>query len=317
MSEVLSRVRISPELVALIVLLLALAVVGSITSPGFLAFENALSIIRAASLVGIVAIGLTFITVSGNMFSLSVEQTAAFCGVSLALLVRAGVPAVLAVVLVLIFAAVIGLIQALAVASGANTILVTLAAGAGLAGLSGIISGGEGLSAGHALDLFATPVLGIALPIWAFVLVLLLAALLLNRHRAGIRLMLVGSNRETAEANGFRLWRTAALAFIASSVTAAIVAVLTVAQFDRAAVDQFNGLTFDALAAVLVAGTAMSGGNGSAVRTALGALFIATLSNVMVLQGFSLGLRLTIQGVVVAVAVVAFHVLRQTRRGSL
>ena len=126
-------------------------------------------------------------------------------------------------------------------------------------------------------------------------------------------MMLIGSNRRAAVASGLSVRKASVSAFVLSALGATVVALLTVAQFNRSAGDQFGGLTFDALAAVLVAGTAIMGGDGSPVRTALAAILIATLGNIMVLHGFEYGTRLTILGVAVVLAVATFHLLRGRR----
>lgn len=306
--------RVAPETCILLVLLLALIAAAAITTSDFATLDNGRTIIRAAALVGIAAIGLTFVTLSGNLVSLSVEQTAAATGVVLAILLREGWPVIAALVLALALALGLGALQGGVVALGANPIIVTLGAGAGLVGFTAIISNSEGIAVGSgALDWLGARPLGLPIPSYAFLAIALLASLFLARRRAGRRIVLVGSNRATAVASGLPVHRTTVLAFALSSITAAVVAVLTVAQFGRADTNQFNGLTFDALAAVLVGGAAIQGGDGSAARTALGAIFIATLSNVLVLHDASYGLRLTVQGVVVVIAVTAFHLLQRRR----
>jgi ribose transport system permease protein len=305
--------RITPETGILLGLLVALIAVSAITTPEFATVDNGRTIVRAAALVGIAAIGLTFVTLSGNLISLSVEQTAAVAGVLLALMLADGWPVVLALLVVLAVAVLIGAVQGVVVAQGANPIIVTLGVGAALAGLAAIISGGKGVVVPDgALDWLGGPrPLGLPIPSYAFVVVAILATVYLSRRRAGRWIMLVGSNRDTARASGLPVRRTTLLAFALSAVAAAAVAVLTVAQFGRADAAQFNGLTFDALAAVLVGGAAIQGGYGSPGRTALGALFIATLGNFMVLNDYSLGLRLAVQGVVVVLAVTVFHLIQR------
>lgn len=305
--------RITTETGILLGLLLALIVVSALTTPEFATVDNGRTVVRAAALVGIAAIGLTFVTLSGNLISLSVEQTAALSGVLLAILLTHGWPVGPALVVVLLVALVVGALQGGVVALGANPIIVTLGVGAALAGLTAIISGSKGVVVPKgSLDWLGDPrPLGLPIPSYAFVAIAVLATVYLARRRAGRWIMLVGSNRDTAVASGLPVRRTAILAFVLSAAAAAIVAVLTVAQFGRADTNQFNGLTFDALAAVLVGGAAIQGGHGSPGRTAIGALFIATLSNFMVLHDYSFGLRLTVQGVVVVLAVTVFHLLRR------
>lgn len=288
-------------------------IVGSVSSSAFLGADNIQTIIRSASLVGIVAIGLSLIMIAGHQFSLSIEQTAAMSAVALGILISHGTPILIAVAMVLVLSLVIGFGEGYAVAHGGNPILVTLGSGSILFGLAGVLTGGQGIGIAGLLSGVSGDIGGISVPSWAFLIAIILAAVFLGRSRLGIKLRLTGANRATARAVGFNVKGTAVVAFMLSALGACIVAILTTAQFDRAALDQFQGLTFDALAAVLVAGTSLKGGDGSAGRTALGAIFIATLGNVMALHGMDFGARLTIQGIVIGVAVVLFHLIRRRR----
>jgi simple sugar transport system permease protein/ribose transport system permease protein len=311
------RWRPSVEITILVGMLALLIVIAALTTTGFFNADNARSIVRAAALTGIVAIGLTFVTLSGNLLSLSLEQTAAICGVLLAMMLRDGWAAGPALLVILGVAIVLGTIQGGVVALGANPIIVTLGAGAALAGLTGVISGGAGIATGSTSIgwLGTSKLLGFTMPTYIFIAVAILAAVFLARGRAGRALMLVGSNRDAAAASGLSVRRTTILAFVLTAVGCALAATITVAQFQRADTIQFEGLTFDALAAILVGGAAIGGGEGSPGRTALGAIFIATLSDFMVLHNYSFGLRMTVQGVVVLVAVTVFHLIRRRRTG--
>jgi len=307
----------SQEMVILLGMLILLVVVSALTTDGYFNSGNAKAIIRAAAITGTVAVGLTFVTLSGNLLSLSVEQTAAICGVLLAMMLRDGWPAGIALLVILGVAVVIGTVQGGLVAAGANPIIVTLGAGATIAGLTVVISGGHGIAIGHnSLDwLGSSKVFGLTMPTCAFIAVAILSSVFLTRTRQGRALMLTGSSRSTAIASGLHVRRIAVLAFVLASIGCAIVAALTVSQFHRADGIQFGGLTFDALAAILVGGTAIQGGEGSPARTAIGAIFIAALSDFMILHNYSFGLRMTVQGAVVLVAVTVFHLLRKRRRG--
>jgi simple sugar transport system permease protein/ribose transport system permease protein len=311
------RFRPSIEMTILVGMLALLVVLSAVSTDGFFNADNARAIIRSAALTGIVAIGLTFVTLSGNLLSLSLEQTAAICGVLLAMMLRDGWAAGLALLVIFGVAIVLGIVQGGVVALGANPIIVTLGAGAALAGLTGVISGGAGVATGHTSIgwLGTSKLLGFTMPTYVFIVVAILAAIFLARARSGRALMLVGSNRDAAAGSGLSVPRTAMLAFILTAVGCALAATITVAQFQRADTVQFDGLTFDALAAILVGGAAIGGGEGSPARTAIGAVFIATLADFMVLHNYSFGLRMTVQGAVVLVAVTVFHLIRRRRTG--
>ena len=102
--------------------------------------------------------------------------------------------------------------------------------------------------------------------------------------------------------------------FAVSSLGAALAGVFIAAQFGQGQLDQFDGADIDAIAAILVGGAAIQGGEGSATRTAIGAVFIAALQNLMVLRGFSFGVRVFFVGMAILISVSLFTVIRNRRR---
>lgn len=291
---------------------LTLLVAAGVTTPEFLTTDNALLVIRTASLTGIVAIGMTFVTLSGAFFSLSVEQTATVCAIVYALMLshRFGLPA--ALLLTAVIAVLIGAVQGAFVAAGINPIVTTLGAGAALYGFATVLSSNQLVKTNSVSDVWigqGTP-LGIPTQSWAFVFLTIASLVLLKKTAFGRRLMLVGANPEAARASGISVGFAKLAAFVISAFAAAIVGVFIAAQFAQASVLQFGDINIDAIAAVLVGGTALQGGEGSTARTALGAVFIALLANFMLLHNYGYGVRLLVTGMIVTIATAVFHVLR-------
>jgi ribose/xylose/arabinose/galactoside ABC-type transport system permease subunit len=133
------------------------------------------------------------------------------------------------------------------------------------------------------------------------------------RTVAGREMTLAGANKNTAEVSGISFRRVTVGAFVVFSIGLAIAGVLTGAGFGQATIQSLNALTIESLAAILVGGTAIAGGYGSPWRSAAGAVLIAVISNVMVLNDFSTGGRLAVQGAVVVVVVVLLEFLRRRR----
>ncbi|MBV8221047.1 MAG: ABC transporter permease, partial [Solirubrobacterales bacterium] len=153
--------------------------------------------------------------------------------------------------------------------------------------------------------------LGIPTPTWAFGIVALLCYLILERTTFGRRTKLVGANRAAAVASGLNVMRTIMAVFAISALAAGIVGVLTAAQFGVADSQQFNGTDINAIAAVLVGGTSIRGGEGGVLRTCVGALFIAMLSNLLQVRGYSTGIQLTFIGVAVVIAVCVYGLIKR------
>lgn len=295
----------------------ALFVIGGLFNEAFLTRDNGLAILRAAALSGIAAMGATFITLSGRFFSLALGQSAVIGGISLAVLMTNGLPLALALPATLLFAALLGAIQGGIIAMGANPIITTLGASALLAGLAGLATGGKTIRVqSEAIEWIGNArFVGVPIQTWAFVASVLAAWWIINKTRFGHETVLIGANRATARASGISVPRVTMAVFMIASVTAAIVGIFAMAQFSQARASGFEGLDFDVVAAVLIGGTAIQGGRGSPVQSALGAVLIATVQNYMLLLGWSSGTRTLITGMFILAIVVAFHVFNR-RKGA-
>ena len=292
-----------------VVLLLA---VGGVLEPDFLSYDNLLAVVRAASIVGIAAVGMTFITLTGNFVSLSTEQTAIISGILFALALSNGWPVLLAALVTFGAAMTIGLVQGAIVALGMNPIVTTLGAGAAVFGIANVLTDNRTINTRtDAADWIGTArPAGVPTQVIAFAVLTIVTMFVLTRTRFGRRVMLMGANRAAATATGLKVATTTILAFVLASGFAALCGIMVISQVGQAKTTNFEGFTIDVVAAVLVGGTAIQGGEGSTLRTAMGAIFIALLANFMLIRGYSYGVRLVITGIVVALAVVGFHLLR-------
>jgi ribose transport system permease protein len=294
----------------------AVVLLGALTSDTFLTVDNARAVVRVASITGIVAVMATTLTLSGNFFSIALGQTAVFSSVVLALVLRAGGSVALALLATFAAALLIGAIQGGVVNLGANPIVATLGASALLAGIAGMMTGAEKIEtpAGPVVDwLGSGDSLGVPSQTWAFIVAVLIMTVLMRRMRLGRAILLSGANRAAARSAGVRVWVVTIAVFVFASIGAAIAGIFQVAQFNQATLDTFTRLDFDVVAAILVGGTAVSGGEGSPLRSALGALFIGVVDNYMLLKGWSQGTRIAVLGLFVITAALGFHFLRRGR----
>jgi ribose/xylose/arabinose/galactoside ABC-type transport system permease subunit len=295
---------------------LGIVLVGGLLVPEFLSPSNLLSVLRAASVTGVVAIGLTFVTISGNYFSLSVAQTAILATIVYATAASAG-GFTIGILAVLVVCVVVGLAQGLVVGSGGNPIVVTLATGAILLGIVLLMTGGQRVRLVPVDDvsLFGqlTP-MGVPFATWAFVVLALVCHLVLKNTTIGRRTVLLGANRQTATSIGYNVRWIIAGVFLISSVTAGLAGILTAAEFGVTDASQFTSLDVDAIAAVLVGGTAIKGGQGSILQTTVGVVFIALLNNLLQILGLSTGIRLSLIGVAVVIAVVGYALMKERSR---
>ena len=291
--------------------------VAVVVTPNFLTVDNIRAILRNAAIVGIVAVGMTPVTLSGNFVSLGISQSAMLAMVAFVAMLGAGWGVVPAIVAVIVLLVAVGMLQGAIIAAGLNPVITTLAAGAIIFGVVSELTGGGIVRAGdNAIDWDQASVAGIPVEVLIFILFTALVSFVMQRTVTGRETTLIGANRATAEISGISFTRVTILAFAIFSVGLALAGILNGAAFGQATAVSFPGLTVDAIAAVLVGGTAIQGGRGSPLRSAGGAILIAVISNMMVLNDFSTGGRLAVQGGVVVVIVVLLDLLwrRGTRR---
>jgi ribose transport system permease protein len=309
-----SKIKI-PRAVYIVLAIMALIAVAGFTTPSFATFDNMFVVIRAASITGIVAIGMSYITISGNLFALSASSLGALLAVLFALITAqfgfaAGIVATLALAIVA------GVAQGAAISLIGNPIITTLAFGTVFRGLAALFSGNSILriDSDAALWLGTARPLGMPTQSWAFILAALLSWFVIRHLKLGREIVLCGANPQAATASGLRVGLVTAVACIALSVGVAVMAIMTVSQFSQAKADLFMGYDFDYIAAVLVGGIALRGGRGSPLQAALGAVLIALLQNFMLLNGYSAGLRIMIVGLLVIVSISLFHMLQAKSR---
>ena len=292
-----------------------LAIAGAITTPGFLTVENLLVVIRAASITGIIALGMSYITISGNLFAISAEELAILSACVFAFLIRAEYDLITSLVVTILFAAACGAIQGGIISYGADPIITTLAFGGLFRGVASLVTDNKNILLGtDAAEWIGTGrPLGIPTQSWAFLILTGVAWFVLQKTRFGRQLVLIGANRNAARATGLRVGQASLIALTLFGICCGLAGISAASQFGLAVANLFTGLNIDVIAAVLVGGIALRGGQGSPVQAALGAIFIALLQNFMLLHSFTSGQRMLVVGCLVAVATLGFHMLQKRR----
>jgi ribose transport system permease protein len=289
----------------------AMAIVGTVLSGAFLTTDNLRAILLSASITGIVAVSMTAITMSGNFVSLATSQGIMLAAILFAATIGAGWNLALAIIAVVAALLLTGLAQGLIVAAGLNPVITTLAAGAIMFGGVSIFTGTEEVTFGdHQIPwLTDSQPLGLPLPIYVFVAVTAIVSFVIHRTVLGRHVVLTGANRDTARLSGIPVRTVTTVAFVICSAGVALAGILAVSRVGSADPRFMESLTIDAIAAILVGGTAVSGGHGSPLRSAAGALIIALIDNIMILNSVSTGGRQTVKGAVVVAVVIALTLL--------
>ena len=310
------RKRELPPAVALIGVLLAVLV----AAPSFFGASNMRDLALNNAPVLIVALGMTLVILVGEI-DISVGSQFAVCSVVAGLLSKAGVPIALVPPLVLLTGAAMGAVNGFLVGTlGLPSIIVTLAML--VAWRDALRWATEGAWVQDLPDSFQwfglAPAAAQALIVAVAVAVLALAGWALRNLSAGRSLYAVGSDEEAARLAGIEPKRVVFGVFVATGALVGLAAVLNAVRFNAVPSNAGLGLELTAVAAVVVGGTAITGGRGTVLGTLIGVLLLGTIGTAMTYVGISPFWAKGIQGLIILAALVADAALaRFERHGSL
>jgi ribose transport system permease protein len=274
--------------IRMLALALLLAAALSVLSPYFLTWTNIFNILDQSVVIGLVAIGMTFVILTGGI-DLSVGSVAGLTGVILGLAVQE-VPIPLAIAAAVGAGALIGLFSGILVAYfGLAAFVVTLGVMAIARSLAYIVSGQTAISGipFGLQDIVYTTVLGIPTNVIFLAAMYLLAWAYLTYTKGGRTIYAIGSNREAARAAGLSVLFYSVLPYVISGAFAAIAITFSIAQLLSA--DPLAGTAWelDAIAAVVIGGASLYGGRGSMIGTLIGVLIMVMIRNGLNLMGVS------------------------------
>jgi ribose/xylose/arabinose/galactoside ABC-type transport system permease subunit len=291
----------------------AAAIAGfALTTSGFLSPLSFNALLTDISFVGCVAVGMTFITLTGNVLSLALGATVSASALTfLATLSFGLLPALL---FALLFGIVVTGFQGFLVGYfRANPVLVSIAALSLLLGAAAFATGGHRIyPGGEGLALFKGRVAGMPVQALCFFATAIVAQLILSWTRVGRQMIMVGSNNRAATAAGIEAAWTITIAYMIAGACAAISGILLAARYGSGDMELGAGYDYTAIAAVLVGGTAIAGGSGSVLRTMVGVTVISVIEVVLLLRGFSEQLQYLITGLIV-LAVIMLHAVGERR----
>jgi len=290
----------------IVVFTLLLVLASVVFIDGFASPVNITDVFHRAAPIGIVAVGMTFVVISGNYLDLSVvAQVATGAVILIGVSNSHGIP--LAILTAVVVACLYGLVNGIAVGYfKANAVIVTLATTYVGLGLLRWLSGGSiyfgpknGVIA-NVGDIKLGPV-----PISAIVLIVMAIILgfVLSRTTFGFLVRAFGANNESTRLSGVNTPHVVLGAFLITAL-AAMVAGFVLAAFSNTAVSTMSdGYDFRALAAIILGGTSVFGGRGSVLRTVLGVVFVSVLTNVLVLSNIGYGWQQVAIGTLIVLAV--------------
>jgi len=299
--------------------LVGLMAIAALLSPGFLGPVNLLNIVRQASVVGIAAVGVTLVMVTGGV-DLSVGAVIVF-GSVLAATIMSGqdgnIP--LACGAVLLMGLVVGLLNGTIVARWrVPSFILTLGMATAISGVTQLYTGGT--AAGEVAPAFRAVFNGrigiVPVPALIFGLVVLAGLFVQLRTVVGRRIYLVGANPRAALLSGVPVTRTRLTVFAVSGLCAALAGLVLLARSGVSSTFAGQGFEFDALAAVVLGGTTFAGGRGGIGGTVAGVLILAVSFNLVNILGLPYAIELLVKGGIIF-GVAAVHVAAQRKEGLM
>lgn len=306
-----SRVHGIGPILGLVLLCLA----GGLLNADFATLDNAMNVLTRTAFIGIIAVGMCFVIISGGI-DLSVGSMAALIAGGVILMMNAlgdkGLAPVVVVALgagfALLLGALFGLAHGLLITRGRiEPFIVTLGTLGIFRAVLTYLSNGGAITLDNALADAYAPVyygalLGVPVPVWVFLVVALLGALVLNRTAYGRYVQAIGSNEQVARYAAVDVDRIKLLTYALLGVCVGIATLLYVPRLGSASPTTGLLWELEAIAAVIVGGTALKGGAGSITGTVIGAVLLSVISNILNLTSIiSVYLNAAVQGVVIIV----------------
>jgi ribose/xylose/arabinose/galactoside ABC-type transport system permease subunit len=286
--------------------LLALCVFLSLSTPHFLTTENLAIVARQVSLTAIIAIGMTLVILLGGI-DLSVGSVVALASVVVGYaMVRLRLPIAVGIVSALLAGVLIGAINgALVVSTRVPSFIVTLGMMGVARGAALVVTKGSTISGlpPEYLVLGQGYAMGVPLPVWIALALALAAHVFLTRTTLGREIYFIGSNEEAALLSGIRVDRVKLVVFVLCSTLAALEAVIETARMSTAQPAAGIGYELNAIGSVIIGGASLVGGSGTILGTLLGATLLGIMTNGLILLGVSAYWQQVFSGAIIVLAV--------------
>lgn len=282
--EKLKKLIGGDKLVLMAAIVVVFGLFGSL-NPNFLTTTNIINLLVASSLVGMVAIGHTYIIIAGNN-DLSPGSLAALSGVIAALLVSWGVPFFAAVLATIVIACGVGLFNAWMVNKiKLEAFIATLVTQSIVRGFAFIICGGKPvpISDKTFITIGKARFLNIPVSVWIMIILIVIFGFILAKTKFGRSIYAIGGNKDAARLAGLNPEKIVKISYVMMGILCAIGGVIFAARMNSGQPSACVNLEFDAITAVVLGGVSLTGGVGSMGGTVLGIILI---------QAFNIGLTM-------------------------
>ena len=305
----------SLQLLGLAIVCVTLAVVMQVRFPRYLSGPNVEVMLVNFVPEAIMALGMTIIMITGGI-DISVGAVLQFSAIVAAMLMRAGVPMPIAIVLTLLASAAVGLINGgLTNLFKVHPFIVTLATLLTLRGVDLVITGGTSISDLPESFTFLGQgeVLGLRVSLILFVVLAVVVGYALRNNRYLQQAYFIGGNRRAARMSGVRVERFLLFAFMLNAMLAGIAGLVVCSQYGAASVSYGQNAELRVIAATAIGGASFSGGAGTIGGTVLGVVFLAMVYNAFNMSGINTYWQDVAIGVMLLIAVFLGEVLKRRR----
>lgn len=292
-----------------VISLFTLIIIVSIINPKFLTMYNILNIFRQVSIIGLIAFGMTFVIITGGI-DLSVGATLGLTSMIMGLLIVKGTAGIAAILIALILGVIFGGINGVLVSRvKLQPFIATLSTMTMYRGITMIISNGipamELTRKSPLLNFFSQgTIFKIPFPMILFILFLLILLVVLQNTIFGRSVYALGGNEEAARLSSIPVTKTKTMVYVISGLMSALAGIILTSRLSSAQPTAGMGFELDAIAAVVIGGTSLSGGKGKLFGTFLGVLIIGVLNNGLNIIGVSAFYQQFIKGLVILLAVI-------------
>lgn len=298
----------------LIVIVLSLAI------GNFMTTNNIMNILRQVAVIGIMGCGMTYVIAAGYI-DLSVGATLSISGMACVAIIQATDSAFLGIAGAVVVGALCGLLNGFLLnrlnGNAGDAFIVTFATSTVISAIVMIFTNGQYITniKTPAFRFIGEDLFGaIPMPLLILVVFAGMMGFALKKTRFGRSVEYVGENVDTARLSGISINRYRYYVFVIAGICAALGAVIMSARVGSAAPDSGKGYEMDVIAAVVIGGTSLSGGNGSVFKTIIGVLILGVLSNAMVMLNLTEFSKLIIKGTIIILAVFLDNLSKNSTR---
>lgn len=312
MASIASRIGEVTRKYGIVLIFIVLVIFAAILQPIFIHPRNITNVLRQVAVNGILATGMTFVIISGAI-DLSVGTIFCMCGMIM-MYVMPTTGWFGAILCGLLLGAIIGCCNGYMIYRGMPAFIMTLAMSILLKGCCYMLSNGTPIASSSTTynSIGQSYFLGIPVQVYIYFLIVVIATIVMGRTRFGRSVYAIGGNMEVARLSGINVKKIRILVYVISGVLSAVAAVIGTARLGSCEPTLGEDYHSDAIAATVIGGTLMSGGEGHQMKTMVGVLLLGVLSNILNLTGVSPYAQYVVKGLII-IGAVASDIFRRVK----